>query len=175
MSYSLTSKASVVSAFRSRLLPAPDGAARPARTLDELRRRSEQVLAQVVVPDPFDLDVFCRQLSEQRDRPLHVVPLPEAAGVTGPCGAWAATDTADYLFYDPAAAPVHRELIVLHEVGHLLAGMSPRTFSSKPRTCRPQTRSWRTGGSGCRTCRRRRSGTYWVAPATPPAWSRRQR
>jgi hypothetical protein len=116
-----------MSAFWPRLRPAARGAGRPAKTLDELRRRSERVLAPVVVPDPFDLDAFCRQLAGQRGRPLHVMPLPDTAGVTGPCGAWAATDKADYLFYDSAAAPVHRELIVLHEVGHLLGGHEPES------------------------------------------------
>jgi len=90
-------------------------------TLARLRRRGEDVLRGVAVPDPFDLELFCRGLAEQRGRPLQIMPLPQAVAGGGPCGAWVATTCTDYLFYDPVTSPLHGDHIVLHEVGHLLA------------------------------------------------------
>lgn len=45
-----------------------------------LRRRCEQTLAGLDLPDPFDIDVLCLRLGEQRGRPIYLVPaaLPRA-------------------------------------------------------------------------------------------------
>jgi hypothetical protein len=39
---------------------------------------------------------------------------------SGPCGLWVATDIADYLFYERSTSRLHQDLIILHEVGHLI-------------------------------------------------------
>jgi hypothetical protein len=44
------------------------------------------------------------------------MPLP----ATAPCGLWIAAPGADYIIYEQETSRVHREHIVLHEVGHLL-------------------------------------------------------
>lgn len=46
--------------------------------------------------------------------------LPEEAAATGACGLWLGTDNADYVFYEARTAPLHREHIILHEIGHVL-------------------------------------------------------
>jgi hypothetical protein len=40
----------------------------------------------------------------------------------GPSGLLLGTDDADYVFYDCRARPIHRDHIILHELGHLLWG-----------------------------------------------------
>lgn len=101
--------------------PAAQRVDAPPVSLRRLRKRGQDLLRGVAVPDPFDLEAFCQRLAQTRGRPLRIIPLPAAASA-GACGAWAATATTDYLFFDPATAPLHREHILLHEVGHLLAG-----------------------------------------------------
>jgi len=85
-----------------------------------LRRRCQRRLRDLPVPDPFDLDEFCRRLVEQRGRPLTLHEMP-ALGPDSPSGVWVATDRADHVFVDEGARPLHREHIVLHEIGHLVA------------------------------------------------------
>ncbi|MGW3207575.1 regulator component [Streptomyces sp. NPDC001135] len=46
--------------------------------------------------------------------------LPEEVAATGVCGLWMGTDNADYIFYEARTAPLHREHIILHEIGHVL-------------------------------------------------------
>lgn len=42
--------------------------------------------------------------------------------VPGPYGAWIATGTADYVLYQQNTTKPHQDHIILHEVGHILAG-----------------------------------------------------
>lgn len=86
----------------------------------ELRRRCERVLNGVDLPRPFTVERLCRQLGEQRGRPLHLHELPLQASSAGACGLWVATDTDDHFFIQPKTARMHREHIVLHEIGHML-------------------------------------------------------
>ncbi|MFF8989614.1 hypothetical protein ACF09H_06580 [Streptomyces sp. NPDC014983] len=45
-------------------------------------------------------------------------PLP----VPGPYGAWVATLSADYILYQQETSKAHQDHIILHEIGHILAG-----------------------------------------------------
>ncbi len=83
-----------------------------------LRRRCEALVAQLDIPTPFDIDVFCRQLGHARNRPIHLLPM--AMPATAPCGLWLAGEHIDYIVYEQHTSPVHQRHIVLHEVGHLL-------------------------------------------------------
>lgn len=38
------------------------------------------------------------------------------------CGLWVGTASVDYVFYEAQTTPLHREHIVLHELGHILFG-----------------------------------------------------
>ncbi|MEU2729123.1 regulator component [Streptomyces griseoviridis] len=59
-------------------------------------------------------------MEELRGRPLVLKELPEQAAITGACGLWLGSDDADYVFYEARTAPLHREHIILHEIGHIL-------------------------------------------------------
>lgn len=48
--------------------------------------------------------------------------MPYALPVPGPYGAWIATATADYVLYQQKTTKPHQDHIILHEVGHILAG-----------------------------------------------------
>ena len=86
----------------------------------QLRRYCEAKLADLAIPSPFDLDAFCAALGRERDRPLVLVPI--ALPGRAPCGMWAVTDDADYIFVQKQTSPLHQALIGLHEVSHLLFG-----------------------------------------------------
>ena len=86
-----------------------------------LRRRCEDVLNDVQIPTPWNLDRFLALLSERRERPII---LAEAAV---PCGQhvsaqWWRQPEADVILYAPTQSTFYKELSVLHEVGHMLCG-----------------------------------------------------
>lgn len=86
----------------------------------KLRRYCEAKLADLAIPSPFDLDAFCAALGRDRGRPVVLVPI--ALPGRAPCGMWAVTDDADYIFVQKQTSPLHQALIGLHEVSHLLFG-----------------------------------------------------
>ena len=88
-------------------------------------RRCQGLLRDVRVPDPFDVDAFCDDLSQSRGRPIHVLPQPGAVTDGTPCGVWIATAAEDVIFVEPGVAPLHREHIILHEVGHMICDHEP--------------------------------------------------
>lgn len=67
---------------------------------------------------PLDIGELCARLGDQRGRPIRVLPM--TARPTDPSGIWLATDAADYVFYEQNTSRLHREHIILHEIGHLL-------------------------------------------------------
>ena len=91
--------------------------------MEGLRRRSEKRLRGIRIPNPFDLDAFCAEVSARRGRPLIRESVP-GLSAEAPCGLWIGTDRADYVFYDPGTSPLHAEHIVLHELAHILCGHS---------------------------------------------------
>ncbi|MBL7259142.1 hypothetical protein JKJ07_32985 [Actinoplanes sp. LDG1-01] len=88
-----------------------------------MRRRCEARLRGIRVPDPFDLDEFCAQVSARRGRPLIRQAVPGLSD-EAPCGLWIGTERADHVFFDPGTSPLHAEHIVLHELSHILCGHS---------------------------------------------------
>ncbi|MEV8531851.1 hypothetical protein [Streptomyces sp. NPDC051211] len=93
----------------------------PFRQL-KLRRRCETILGHLDLTDPFSVDGLCARLAEQRGRPIRLHPLPKEAAESGVCGLWVGTSSVDYVFYEAQTSPLHREHIVLHELGHILFG-----------------------------------------------------
>ncbi|WP_405487049.1 hypothetical protein [Streptomyces sp. NBC_00096] len=87
-----------------------------------LRKRCESILSRLELPHPFSLDGLCDRIAEQRGRPIRLHPLPKEAAESGVCGLWVGTASVDYVFYEAQTTPLHREHIVLHEIGHILFG-----------------------------------------------------
>lgn len=90
--------------------------------MDRVRRRCEDRLRRMRLPDPFDLAALCRKVSAERGRALHVRGIPGPATRARPCGIWVATDKDDWIFVDQETSPLHRQHIVLHELAHMLCG-----------------------------------------------------
>ena len=82
----------------------------------------EDLLASIDIPEPFDVQVFCEQIATQRGRALHLHSVPGISGTDAPCGVWIATEKADHIFHEAATSPMHRDHIILHEIGHMLLG-----------------------------------------------------
>ena len=102
-----------------------DGAQRGRSDGRRLRKLCERKFKQLEVPDPFDLNEFCAVLGQERGRPVILVPI--ALPGRAPCGMWAVTDDADYIFVQRQTSPLHQALIGLHELSHLLFGHSGST------------------------------------------------
>ncbi|HEV2779740.1 MAG TPA: hypothetical protein VGX25_10100 [Actinophytocola sp.] len=86
----------------------------------ELRRRCRRLLNELDVRPPLDVVELCRRVSDRRGRPIRLVPHP--IPVPGPFGVWITTGTADYILYQRETSKAHQGHIVLHELGHILAG-----------------------------------------------------
>lgn len=84
----------------------------------ELLRHCEAVVRDLEVPVPFSLPDFCRELALRRGREIRLVPIVTGPG--SPCGLWVATAETDVIFHEAATSSLHRDHIVLHEIGHLL-------------------------------------------------------
>jgi hypothetical protein len=90
-------------------------------------RRCQDLLQGIQLPSPFDVEAFCRDIGARRGRPIRVLSQPTGSDDGGPCGVWVATATEDVIFVEPNVTSLHREHIVLHEVGHMLCEHEPQT------------------------------------------------
>lgn len=89
------------------------------------RRHSRRLLSDLDLPEPFELTVFVERVARSRSRPIHLVPVRGAMAGGSPCGWWCPARDFDAIFLDDAATALHRQHIVLHEVGHMLWGHTP--------------------------------------------------
>ena len=89
------------------------GAPRP-----RVRRRCEEQLSRLDIPRPLDVLALCQQVSRERGRAIEVHQ--DAGRETGPCGWWVATTDTDHIYVKAESRPVQRELIILHELSHIL-------------------------------------------------------
>ncbi|MCI3928135.1 toxin [Streptomyces sp. AN091965] len=90
------------------------------RNLARLRRSCEARLAALKLPASCDIAELCALLSEQRGRPLHLVPI--AMRAAQPCGLWIASSTADLIIFEAKTTRPHQEHIIAHELAHIICG-----------------------------------------------------
>lgn len=83
-----------------------------------IRRDAIRLLRSLKLSPSFDLTALCAQLSEQRDRPIELIP--RAFPQPTVFGLWVGTTTSDLVFYESDTTPEHQRHIVLHELGHIL-------------------------------------------------------
>jgi hypothetical protein len=96
--------------------------------MTSIRRRCEQLVKALDIPDPFEAELFYAQIGTYRRKKL--LTLPVGLRADGPSGFWIGTATTDYIVYEKNTSPLHRMHIILHEVGHILcdhqsAGSAP--------------------------------------------------
>ncbi|MDH6138437.1 hypothetical protein P3T35_000414 [Kitasatospora sp. GP30] len=96
------------------------------RELRRLRASCYEQVRGLPVPQPFDLPQFLASVGVQRGRHIRLVLVPGlAAGDGFPNGWWAKLDHEDQIYVEHDTSPLHRAVIALHEVGHMLCGHSP--------------------------------------------------
>lgn len=87
-------------------------------SLADVRRRCARQIRALGLPDPVSVETICERVAELRGRPIRLLRRQLPPG--SPCGLRIATPAADYLVVQDSAVPAHRDLIALHEVGHVL-------------------------------------------------------
>jgi len=60
----------------------------------------------------------CERIGDARGRPIQVVPLD--LPIANVDGLWVSTSDVDYIAVERRLAPVHRDQVILHELGHLI-------------------------------------------------------
>ncbi|MGW6558505.1 hypothetical protein [Streptomyces hydrogenans] len=90
----------------------------PRTVESDLQRRLRRELQELGVRPPLDVETLCRALAERRGRPivLKAAPLEKP----GPSGLWVDTPDIDVILYQQETTRFHQELIILHEVGHII-------------------------------------------------------
>lgn len=91
---------------------------RHATDFKQLRRECQARLDALNLPTPYDVSILCEYLSQQRGRPIHLVPM--TMQVSHPCGILVASSTTDFIFYDVNTSKPHQEHIVMHELAHII-------------------------------------------------------
>ncbi len=91
-----------------------------------VRRRCDDLLATVAVPEPFDLYKFVSAVGGERGRAIRVVELPNEGAVDAPpqgarsvCGLVVQLASEDVVFVEPRDW-VYRVHVGLHELAHLV-------------------------------------------------------
>ncbi|MEU1779088.1 toxin [Streptomyces abikoensis] len=90
------------------------------RGLTRLRRDYEARLAELMLPAPCGIQELADRLSEQRGRPLHLIPI--AMRAAQPCGLWIAADAADFVIFEARTTRPHQDHIIAHELAHIMCG-----------------------------------------------------
>lgn len=80
--------------------------------------RCSELIDTLLVPRPFDTDLFLTALSRQRGKEIKLVA--GLSGVDQPCGMLISTPGTDYIYYAEDMPPLQARHTVMHEVGHLL-------------------------------------------------------
>ncbi|SDN04528.1 zinc metalloprotease [Allokutzneria albata] len=78
------------------------------------------MLNQLELEPPLDVTELCKRLSDIRELPIRLVAHPLNPRVA--FGAWVRTSRADYILFQQETSRAHQDHIILHELGHILAG-----------------------------------------------------
>ena len=85
-----------------------------------LRARCRALLRELDMEPPFDVGELCTRLARQRGRPIRLLAHPIPA--PGPFGVWLSDPAGDLIVYQQETSRLHQVQIILHEVGHMIAG-----------------------------------------------------
>lgn len=66
--------------------------------------------------ESLTVEEICEHIGALRQRPVRVVPLPRISLH----GLLVSTEANDYIFVDKRLVPVHRQQVLLHEIGHVV-------------------------------------------------------
>jgi hypothetical protein len=85
-----------------------------------LRAKCRTLLRELEMQPPFDVGELCARLAKQRERPIRLQAYPIPA--PGPFGLWLGADDEDVIVYQEETSRLHQVHIILHEIGHMIAG-----------------------------------------------------
>lgn len=85
-----------------------------------LRKHCRALLRELDIRPPLDVRQLCARLAGRRGRPIRLVEHP--IKVPGPFGLWFMTESTDVIFYQRETTRPHQDHIILHEIGHIIAG-----------------------------------------------------
>src|SRR5262249_23764389 len=85
--------------------------------LDALRRNG------LVIPRPFQAEELCRRIGACLGQPISLVAMSMPGGA--PYGLTLFTDHGHVIAYEVRTSRVHQDLIIAHELGHILFGHEP--------------------------------------------------
>lgn len=88
------------------------------------RERCLALLAEVGIPEPFDIEKFAELVGERRGRPVVLQPM---VGAQPPAYCVPKTDV-DVVRYEAGTGAFHRDHLILHELAHLLLEHDPGRF-----------------------------------------------
>jgi hypothetical protein len=86
----------------------------------ELRRRCQEKIETLHIPQPFSIDQVRAELEHERERALRSAPADASPGT--PCGLWIALAEGDDGVSEQETTPLRQLHIIGHETGHLLLG-----------------------------------------------------
>lgn len=97
--------------------------ARPGAVSRAERRRAVAAIAALGLPDRYTIGDLIEAAGSRAGRPVRVQAwaMPGSA----PSGFWAATPNANYVFYDQTLGPEQRDVVLLHELTHILLDHRP--------------------------------------------------
>ncbi|WP_372672686.1 hypothetical protein [Amycolatopsis kentuckyensis] len=93
---------------------------RGAAEYRRLRRRINKLLAEVGIPDPWDIREFIQRVADHRGRPIEL--LAAEIPPNGPDAMWVPTENVDVILYDSTLreGDLHWEQVLAHEAAHIL-------------------------------------------------------
>jgi hypothetical protein len=93
---------------------------RGAAEYRRLRRRINKLLAEVGIPEPWDIREFVQRVAAWRGRPIEL--LAAEIPPNGPDAMWVPTENVDVILYDSTLreGDLHWEQVLAHEVAHIL-------------------------------------------------------
>lgn len=83
----------------------------------KIRQECTELVDELTLPQPFSARALCMVLGERRQRPIHLLEMKKSPGMSG---LWMSTEKSDYIFFEGRTTSLHREHIILHELGHML-------------------------------------------------------
>lgn len=95
------------------------GPGSPSDPEPQLLLQCKSIIDSLPIPHPFDADAFRAALETRRNRRLVLTAAPLPPGCTG---LWAASQSADYIFYGQHATPAEQLRVISHEIGHMTLG-----------------------------------------------------
>lgn len=86
-----------------------------------LAAQIDRAVAELDAPDDLTLETLVDHVAQLRGRPIEIIESDRLTGVPV-CGLWFALEERDVIYHGRTRGRLHRQQIILHELGHMLLG-----------------------------------------------------